>query len=81
MIGTPYSLAPELCKSEPYSFSSDIWGLGCIFFEILSLKRPFNGLNLLDLVWHIVQDDVPALPNQYSGDIVELIKYVSIYFV
>ncbi|CAJ1332005.1 unnamed protein product [Effrenium voratum] len=32
-IGTPYYLSPELCQEKPYTFSSDIWAMGCILFE------------------------------------------------
>jgi serine/threonine protein kinase len=28
VVGTPYSLAPEVCENKPYSFSSDVWAAG-----------------------------------------------------
>lgn len=41
MVGTPFYMSPELLRSQPYSFSSDVWALGVIAFELLALHRPF----------------------------------------
>ena len=57
MVGTPYYLSPETCKGQPYGFKSDIWAIGCILFEIITLKKPFNGEQLLDLMECIVKTE------------------------
>lgn len=41
-IGTPYYISPEICQHKPYGNKSDIWGLGCILFELLTLRHPFD---------------------------------------
>jgi NIMA (never in mitosis gene a)-related kinase len=33
--GTPYYASPEVWRDEAYTFSSDIWSLGCVLYEIL----------------------------------------------
>lgn len=55
MIGTPYYLAPEIIKNEPYSFSCDIWSLGVVLYELCTLKPPFIAQNLRYLVMKIVE--------------------------
>lgn len=45
MCGTPYYLSPELVRGLPYSQPSDVWALGVILFELLTLKRPFSAPN------------------------------------
>lgn len=30
--------SPEVCENKPYSFKSDIWALGCVLYELCTLK-------------------------------------------
>ncbi|XP_027960204.1 serine/threonine-protein kinase Nek1 isoform X4 [Eumetopias jubatus] len=38
-IGTPYYLSPEICENKPYNNKSDIWALGCVLYEMCTLKH------------------------------------------
>ena len=42
IIGTPYYLSPELCEDKPYNEKSDVWALGCILYEMCTLKHAFR---------------------------------------
>mgnify|MGYP006089305297 FL=1 len=44
-VGTPYYLSPEVCEDRPYNYKSDIWSLGCILYEMCTLKHPFEAKN------------------------------------
>lgn len=37
-IGTPLYLSPEVCNNQPYGISSDMWALGCILYEMCTLR-------------------------------------------
>lgn len=72
-IGTPYFLSPEAVSAQPYGSASDIWGLGCVVYEICALQRVFNASSLLALVYKIVNEPVPAIPPVYSAELRELV--------
>ncbi len=40
-IGTPGYTAPEIILGQPYSFSCDIWSLGCLLHVLLTASPPF----------------------------------------
>ncbi|KAI8616490.1 kinase-like domain-containing protein [Chytriomyces sp. MP71] len=41
-VGTPNYMSPELCSGSPYSWSSDLWSLGCLLYEFASGTYPFE---------------------------------------
>jgi NIMA (never in mitosis gene a)-related kinase 1/4/5 len=62
VIGTPYYLSPEICESQPYSYKSDIWSLGCVLYEMLALTHPFDAKNMKGLVSKILIADYLPVP-------------------
>lgn len=42
-VGSPPYMSPEAVRGEPVSKSSDIYGFGCVLFEMLSGDPPFLG--------------------------------------
>lgn len=71
-IGTPYYLSPEICMEKPYTFSSDIWALGCVVYELACLRVPFDATSLQSLVQKITRGPTPLLPNSYSAELRQL---------
>jgi len=66
VVGTPYYLSPEIIENKPYSFSSDIWSLGVLLYEMCSLRPPFDAGSLHELAWKILKGKYPPLPKFYS---------------
>lgn len=40
-VGTPLYLSPERILQKSYDYKSDIWGLGCIIYELMAKQKPF----------------------------------------
>ena len=76
VVGTPYTMSPEVCNSFPYSYKSDIWSLGCVLFELCELQYPFTGHTLLGVVWKIVKEEVPPITGNYSPELKNLVKFI-----
>jgi renal tumor antigen len=55
-ISTRWYRAPECLLTDGYyNFKMDIWGIGCVFFELLSFVPLFPGNNELDQINKIHQ--------------------------
>lgn len=63
VCGTPYYFSPELCQSKPYNNKSDVWALGVVFYETLTLRRPFNAKTLKDLLKKILVGQYDPIPS------------------
>ncbi|XP_011615278.2 serine/threonine-protein kinase Nek9 isoform X1 [Takifugu rubripes] len=74
-VGTPYYMSPELCQGAKYNFKSDIWAMGCVIFEVLTLKRTFDATNPLNLCVKIVQGNWTMEVNSdvYSSALIKLV--------
>ncbi|KAI1888730.1 hypothetical protein AGOR_G00171740 [Albula goreensis] len=68
-IGTPYYLSPEICENKPYNNKSDIWALGCVLYEMCTLKHAFEAGNMKNLVLKIIRGSYPPVSPHYSAEL------------
>ncbi|XP_052546114.1 serine/threonine-protein kinase Nek1 isoform X4 [Tympanuchus pallidicinctus] len=73
-IGTPYYLSPEICQNRPYNNKSDIWALGCVLYEMCTLKHAFEAGNMKNLVLKIISGSFPPVSMHYSYDLRNLLS-------
>ncbi|NWR31157.1 NEK3 kinase, partial [Tachuris rubrigastra] len=73
-VGTPYYVPPEIWESMPYNNKSDIWSLGCILYELCTLKHPFQANSWKHLILKICKGSYSPLPSHYSYELHYLIK-------
>ncbi|XP_041870223.1 serine/threonine-protein kinase Nek5 isoform X1 [Corvus kubaryi] len=73
-VGTPYYLSPEICENRPYNNKTDIWSLGCVLYELCTLKHPFQGNSLHELVLKICRGRFQPVSPNYSYDLRILIS-------
>lgn len=67
LVGTPQYLSPELLSQRGYCFQSDLWSLGCVFYELTARRPAFNAFNIQGLVAKIRRHKAPPLPPGYSA--------------
>uniref|UniRef100_A0A2D4I329 non-specific serine/threonine protein kinase n=2 Tax=Micrurus lemniscatus lemniscatus TaxID=129467 RepID=A0A2D4I329_MICLE len=73
-IGTPYYLSPEICENKPYNNKSDMWALGCVLYEMCTLKHAFEAGNMKNLVLKIISGSFPPVSTRYSHELRSLIS-------
>ena len=72
--GTPYFASPEVWGGKPYGIKSDIWSLGCILYQMTTLKMPFQGSNFKEVYSNVSKCKYNPLPNIYSKELDLIIK-------
>jgi len=73
-IGTPFYMSPELINNKPYSYKSDIWGLGCVLYEIVNGQRAFDAQSLNGLALKIIKGNYTPITTACSQGTKSLIK-------
>ncbi|XP_019346940.1 serine/threonine-protein kinase Nek3 isoform X2 [Alligator mississippiensis] len=73
-VGTPYYVPPEIWENMPYNNKSDIWSLGCVLYELCTLKHPFQANSWKHLILKICKGSYKPLPSHYSYKLHYLIK-------
>jgi serine/threonine protein kinase len=63
-IGTPYYMSPEQSSRQELDPRSDVYSLGCVLYEALTGKVPFEGENALSILLAHSQEQAPTLPKQ-----------------
>ncbi|XP_030642456.1 serine/threonine-protein kinase Nek5 [Chanos chanos] len=68
-VGTPFYLSPEICENRPYNNKTDIWSLGCVLYELCTLRHPFEGSSLRQLVLRICRGRYNPVSQRYSAEL------------
>ena len=69
-VGTPYYMCPELMRRQRYSNKADLWALGCIVYELATLKHAFDAKDMDGLTMKIVRGRYPPISaSHYSKEL------------
>ena len=74
--GTPYYASPEVWKDKPYDSKSDIWSLGCVLYEAVTLKPPFMADSMATLYKRVLKGNYPRIKSEYSKDLSNMIRWL-----
>lgn len=72
-VGTPYYLSPEIVQSQPYTFSTDVWSMGVMLYEMCTLRPPFDAPSLHMLSMKIVRGAYTPVSSNFSPELRKLI--------
>jgi NIMA (never in mitosis gene a)-related kinase len=71
--GTPYYASPEVWRDQPYNSKSDIWSLGCLLYEMCTLKPPFRATDMKGLFRSVIRGKYLPIDKRYNRNLTKLI--------
>jgi serine/threonine protein kinase len=67
LIGSPCYMSPEMYDTNGYDEKVDMWSLGCILYNMLTLEHPFKATNIIQLVYIINNYDFKKISDNNTN--------------
>jgi NIMA (never in mitosis gene a)-related kinase len=74
--GTPYYASPEVWKDKPYDNKSDVWSLGCVLYEMITLRPPFRAQDMEGLFNKVCKGQYSRIPERFSDDLFQVVQFL-----
>jgi serine/threonine protein kinase/formylglycine-generating enzyme required for sulfatase activity len=78
IAGTPFYMSPEQARGDPVDHRSDLFALGTVLYEALTLQRPFDGETTLAVLDRLQKHEPeapqrlnPALPRDLAAIVLQ----------
>jgi len=66
VFGSPLYMSPEQCEGKRMDKRSDLYALGCIMYQCLAGRPPFQGDSIMSTLFKQMQEAPPAVPEQFA---------------
>ena len=76
VMGTPHYMSPEQVRGEHVDARSDVFSLGCLFYELLAGQKPFDADSLHSVLYKVMQAEPTPLAKAVPGLPLALIQVV-----
>jgi len=57
VMGTPHYMSPEQVRGEKVDARSDVFSVGCIYYEMLTGQRPFDADSMHAVLFKVLQEE------------------------
>ncbi|MEO8586186.1 MAG: protein kinase [Acidobacteriota bacterium] len=76
ILGTVPYMSPEQARGADLDARSDVWAFGCLFFEMLTGKKAFDGPTATDVLVAVLdrEPDWKSIPPETPLPVVDLLK-------
>jgi serine/threonine-protein kinase len=75
IMGTPHYMSPEQVRGEKADARSDVFSLGCIFYELMTTSKPFDADSMHAVLFKVLQEEPPPV-RQLSPNVPAVIAQV-----
>jgi tetratricopeptide (TPR) repeat protein/predicted Ser/Thr protein kinase len=76
VMGTPHYMSPEQVRGLKTDVRSDVFAVGCICYELLSGRKPFDAESMHAVLFKVIQEEPPPLSEIAPGTPASLVQVV-----
>src|SRR3954466_6780328 len=67
VMGTPHYMSPEQVRGERADARSDVFAVGCVFYELLTYRKPFDADSMHSILFKVMQEEPPPVLDLTPG--------------
>ena len=75
VMGTPFYMSPEQLAGKKVDNRADVFSLGAVIYEALTLQKPFPGDTITTVIYNIV-NELPAPARTYQSDLPDGLDHI-----
>jgi hypothetical protein len=76
VMGTPHYMSPEQVRGAKADTRSDVFALGCVLYEMITGRKPFDAESMHAVLFKIMQEEPPPLRQVAPGTPDALVQVV-----